>query len=692
MDLVKPKPAAPVESEEDKKKKKKKKKVRAEVVKAKPTALADEEEGAKGKKRKKGRRAEVSEIAVDKAIRETLSEMTDDTATSRAAIKKRKKEKREEEERQILEQIERDKSQLRMTEFVTVGELANMMRVTVAEVIQKVMSLGIMVSINQRLDKDTITLVADEFGFHIDFQHEFASDELRDEADEPEDLKPRAPVVTIMGHVDHGKTSLLDYIRRANVVAGESGGITQHIGAYEVSLPNGKQITFLDTPGHEAFTAMRARGAQVTDIVVLVVAADDSVMPQTIEAISHAQAANVPMIVAINKIDKPDANPDRIKQQLADRGLLVEDYGGKHQVVALSARSGKNVELLLEKILLEAEVLELKANPDRLGRGAVVEAELDKGKGITATVLVQKGTLNVGDAFVCGIWSGRIRAMFDERGGRVEHAKPSQPVQLIGFEGIPQAGDPLIVMNDEREAREISNRRQQLKREQDFRQNRRVTLDDISQQIKTGQVRDLPIIVKADVDGSAEALSDSLMKLSTGEVNVQVIHKAVGGISESDVLLAVASQAIIIGFHVRPNLKARQLAEQEDIDIRLYSIIYDAINDVKNALEGMLAPTVSEEVTSTVEVRDIFKISKVGTIAGCFVREGKINRNSRVRLVRDAIQIFDGTLASLKRFKDDVREVEQGFECGISLENFNDVKVGDVIESYRTVETKRKLD
>ena len=692
MELEKPAPPATTE-EDDKKKKKKKKKVREDTkrVKIAPAPTGEDEE-AKLRKRKKTRRAEVNEVEVAKAIKETLSEMSEDSAASRAAIKRRKKEKREEEQQKILDEIERDKTRIRVTEYVTVGELANLMRVSVAEVIQKIMALGIMVSINQRLDKDTITLVADEFGFQVSFEHEFTADELHDEEDAPESLEPRPPVVTIMGHVDHGKTSLLDYIRRTNVVAGESGGITQHIGAYEVTLDGNKQITFLDTPGHEAFTAMRARGAQVTDIVVLVVAADDAVMPQTLEAISHAQAANVPMIVAINKIDKPEANAERIKQQLAERGLLVEEYGGKAQAVELSARTGLHVEQLMEKILLEAEVLDLKANPNRHARGVVVEAELDKGKGITATVLVQKGTMRIGDSFVCGVRSGRIRAMFDERGQRIESAKPSQPVQAIGFDGIPQAGDAIVVLEDERLARDISIQRQQLKREQDFRQNRRVTLDDISKQIKEGQVRDLPVIVKADVDGSAEALSDSLMKLSTGEVKVHVIHKGVGGISESDVILAVASRAVIIGFHVRPNLKARQLAQQEDIDIRLYSIIYDAINEVRNALEGMLAPTVSEEVTATVDIRETFKISKVGTIAGCYVKDGKITRNNKVRLIRDGIEIFNGTLASLKRFKDDVREVEQGFECGIGLENFNDIKVGDVLESYQQVEVKRKLE
>ena len=695
MEIARPAPAvvAAEESDEDKKKKKKKKKKVREETKKAPgrTPAADEEVEVKGKKRKKSRHAEVNEQEVEKAIRETLAEMTDDSMSARAAIRKKKKKEREEEEQRILEEKERDKMHIRVTEFVSVGELADLMRASVAEVIQKCMSLGIMVSINQRLEKDTIQLVADEFGYTVDFESEFTSDVLSDMEDDETELKPRAPVVTIMGHVDHGKTSLLDYIRSSNVVAGEAGGITQHIGAYEVTLDNGKQITFLDTPGHEAFTAMRARGAQLTDIVVLVVAADDNVMPQTVEAISHAQAAAVPIVIAINKTDKGDANPDRIRQQLSEKGVLVEEWGGKYQAVEISAKTGKNVDQLLERILLEAEVLELKANPDRLARGVVVESELDKGKGIVATVLVQKGSLRIGDAFICGIWSGRARAMFDERGKRVEVAHPSQPVQLIGFDGIPQAGDDLVVLENERETRDISNKRQQLKREQDFRQRRMITLDDISKQIKEGQVKDLPIIVKGDVDGSVEALSDSLMKLSTDEVKVQVIHKGVGGISESDVLLATASRAVIIGFHVRPNLNARRLAETEEVDIRLYNIIYDAINEVKSALEGMLAPSLSEQVLATVEVRDVFKISKIGTIAGCFVQDGKIVRNNKVRLVRDGLVIFDGTIASLKRFKDDVREVEQGFECGISLEGYNDIKVGDTVEAYTIVETKRKL-
>jgi len=688
---LKVKAAPAVESEEDKKKKKKKKKKIREEKRGKEVGKVGEEEDVRARKKKKSRHAEVNEEEVEKAIRATLADMGEEATSTRAVYRKRKKLEREEEEARILEEAEREKTKLRVTEFVSVGELADLMRVPVAEVIQKCMSLGMMVSINQRMDKDTITLVADEFGLQIEFEQEFGSEELVDMEDDPKSLKWRPPVVTIMGHVDHGKTSLLDHIRSANVVAGEAGGITQHIGAYEVTLAAGKQITVLDTPGHEAFTAMRARGAQVTDIVVLVVAADDSVMPQTVEAINHAQAANVPIIIAMNKIDKADANPERIRQQLSEKGVLVEEWGGKYQSVELSARTGKNVEQLLEKILLEADVLDLKANPHRVARGIVIESELDKGKGIVATVLVQKGTLRAGDSFVCGVWSGRVRAMFDERGNRIEAAKPSQPVQVIGYDGIPQAGDAFVVLDDERKARDISTKRQQLKREQDFRQRRMITLDDISKQIKEGQVKDLPIVVKGDVDGSVEALADSLMRLSTQEVKVQVIHKGVGAISESDVLLAAASNAVVVGFHVRPNMNARRLAESENVDIRLYSIIYDAINEVRSALEGMLAPSLSEEVLATVEIRETFKVSKVGTIAGCFVKEGKISRGNKVRLVRDGLVVYEGGIASLKRFKDDVRDVEQGFECGLAIDGFNDIKVGDIVEAFKTVETKRKL-
>jgi len=675
--------------EETKKKKKKKKRVieGAKVVEPEET----EEAARKKKKKKKLRYHEIDEREVEDAIRRTFHMMDETPVSARAVFKRRRKKERLEEEQRMMEEVEKEKKILRVTEFVTVNELANLMQVTAAEVIKKCIELGLMVSINQRLDRDTITLVADEFGLDVHFQDAFAEDVLADIPDPPESLRPRPPVVTIMGHVDHGKTSLLDHIRETNVVAGESGGITQHIGAYEVSLNGNKKITFLDTPGHEAFTAMRARGAQVTDIVVLVVAADDAVMPQTLEAISHAQAANVPIVIAINKIDKADANPDRIRQQLAEKGILVEEWGGKYQSVEISARTGKNVDLLLEKILVEAELLDLKANPNRYARGTIIEAQLDKGKGIVGTVLVQKGTLKLGDPFIAGIYSGRVRAMFDERGNRVEVAPPSTPVQVTGFDGIPQAGDVFVALPSEREAREISLRRQQLKREQDFRQRRKVTLDTLSQEIKEGQVKELKIIVKGDVDGSVEALSDSLMKQSTPEVKVSVLHRGVGAISESDVLLAAASGAVIIGFHVRPNLNARRLAEQEQVDIRLHSIIYDAIKEVRDALEGLLEPERKEEVVATALVRETFKVSKVGTVAGCYVQDGKISRGNKVRLVRDGVVVYEGLIASLKRFKEDVKEVEAGFECGIAFQNFNDFKVGDTIEAYRLVETKRKL-
>ncbi|MEW6061709.1 MAG: translation initiation factor IF-2 [Bacteroidota bacterium] len=708
IELAKPKKAekkadknvvvAPVvsEAEESRKKKKKKKKVPEKGIGIKELLVESEEEVSKKKKKKgKLRPYDIDDEEVQEAIKRTLSEIEggETVISTRAAYRKKKKKEREEQQALLEEARALEATKLRLTEFVTVGEIANLMKVSPAEVIAKCISLGMMVSINQRLDKDTIILLADEFGKQVEFESEFTVDVLEDTPDDPSTLVPRPPVVTIMGHVDHGKTSMLDYIRNTNVVAGEAGGITQHIGAYEVTLPSGKHITFLDTPGHEAFTAMRARGAQLTDIVVLVVAAEDNVMPQTIEAINHAKAANVPIIIAINKIDKPEANPDRIRQQLSEKGVLVEEWGGKYQSVEVSAKTGKNMDLLLEKILLEAEILDLKANPNRPARGAVVEAQVDRGKGIIATVLVQKGTLRVGDAFIAGVWSGKVKAMFDERGNRVEAAPPSTPVQILGFDGIPAAGDQLIVVENERIARDISIRRQQLKREQDFRQVRFVTLDDISQQIQAGvQVKELSIVVKGDVDGSVEALADSLMKLSTNEVKVNVIHKGVGAISESDVVLAAASKAIIVGFHVRPNLNARRLAETEKVDIRLYSIIYDAINEIKNALEGLLAPTVSEEVVATVEVRDTFKVPKVGIVAGCFVVDGKITRNNKVRLIRDGVTVYEGTLASLRRFKDDVKEVEKGFECGIGLENFNDVKVGDIIEAYKMVETKRKLN
>jgi len=684
------KPAVPEIIEEKDAEHKKKKK----VLKAKKKNKAGEdvvEDVIPAKKKKKVKKFEVDKHEVEVAIRKTLLAMDDSGIGDRAILRKKKRKEKAELQERIQEEKELEKKKIKVTEYIAVNELANLMGVSVSDVISKCISLGLMVSINQRLDVETITLIADDFGFEIELVEEFQSEVDADLDDKEEDLQPRPPVVTIMGHVDHGKTSLLDYIRNANVVAGEAGGITQHIGAYKVSIDGGKEITFLDTPGHEAFTAMRARGAKVTDIVVLIVAADDAVMPQTVEAINHAQAANVPIIVAINKIDKPNSNIERIKQQLAEKNILVEDWGGKYQCVEVSAKLGKNIDLLLEKILLEAELLDLKANPNRKARGTIIESQLDKGRGITATVLVQKGTLKIGDPFIAGVTHGRVRAMFDERGKKVLEAPPSTPVLVLGFETPPQAGDTFVAVASEREARETSLKRMQVKREQDHRQVHHITLDEIANQISIGGVKELPIIVKGDVDGSIEALSDALMKLSNQEVSVKVIHKGVGAISEGDVLLAAASKAIIIGFHVRPNTNARKLSETEKVDIRLYNIIYDAINEVKSALEGMLSPVLSEEVVATVEVREVFKVPKVGTVAGCYVLDGKIDRKNKIRLFRDGIAIYEGELSSLKRFKDDVREVEKGFECGIGIANFNDIKVGDIIESYKVIETKKKL-
>ncbi len=667
------------------------KKKKRPKTKKKTTTDIPSDEVTISKKRKRVKRFEIDEKDVKAAIKKTMSSMDDTVVTNRAATRKKKRREREAEEERLEELRTLDKNIIRVNEFIAVSELANLMEVPVGDVISKCIGLGLMVSINQRLDVETITLVADEFGFEVEFQKEYTAEILEDVEDEEGDLQSRPPVVTIMGHVDHGKTSLLDYIRNTNVVAGESGGITQHIGAYRVDIGGGKQITFLDTPGHEAFTAMRARGAQLTDIVVLVIAADDAVMPQTVEALNHAQAAGVPIIIAINKIDKPGSNPDRIKQQMADRNVLVEDWGGKFQSVQLSAKTGLNVDLLLEKIVLEADLLDLKANPNRLTRGAVVEAELDKGRGITGTILVQKGTLRVGDPFVAGIHHGKVRAMFDERGNKVKEAPPSTPVLVLGFEGAPQAGDTFIVLQSEREAREISLKRQQLKRQQDQKQIHHITLDELAKQISIGGVKELALIVKGDVDGSVEALADSLMKLSNQEVIVQVIHKGVGGISESDVLLAAASNAIIVGFHVRPNINARKLAENQKVDIRLYSVIYNAISEVKSALEGLLSPVISEEVTATVEIRDTFKVPKSGTVAGCYVLDGKLARSNKIRLIRDGIVIHEGSIGNLRRFKDDVREVDAGYECGLNIENFNDIKVGDIIEAFKLVETKKTL-
>lgn len=660
--------------------------------KATPGLTAAALAAQKKKQGAKGMRESFSDVDVERKIRETLAGMDYDAAArQRSKIKQRKKDIQNEREMRRIEDIERESSILRVTEFLSTAELANFMGVSPAEIITKCFSLGLMVSINQRLDKETIQLIADDYGYTVEFSSDTDTDIDIDVEDPPESLIQRPPIVTIMGHVDHGKTSLLDYIRNANVVAGEAGGITQHIGAYKVQLPSGKSIAFLDTPGHEAFTAMRARGAQVTDIVILVVAADDNVMPQTLEAISHAQAANVPMVVAINKIDKEEARPDNIRQQLATNGVLVEEWGGKFQCVEVSAKRGLNVDTLLEKIALEAELLELKANPDRFARGTVIEAHVDKGKGNVATVMVQKGTLNIGDAFLCGQFFGRVRAMYDERGNRIASAGPSTPAQITGFDGLPEAGDIMIESDDEALLRDTATKRQILRREQQLRQVRHITLDDISNQISQGGVKELRLIIKTDVSGSLEALTDSLLKLSRDEVKVNIIYRAVGALSESDIMLASASNAVVVGFQVVLPTSVRKVAEREQVDVRLYSIIYDAINEVKLALEGMLSPDIKEEITSKVEVRHIFKSSKVGQVAGSYVLSGTITRNDKIRILRNGFEIFKGTLQSLKHIKDDVKEMKQGFECGITISGFNDYEVGDIIESYKQIEVKRKL-
>ena len=636
-------------------------------------------------------RPEVSDEEVSKQVKDTLARLTAKGAKSKSA--KYRKDKRDAVAERMNEEFEREeqeRSTLKVTEFVTVSELATMMNVSPTQVITACMNLGLMVSINQRLDAEALVVVAEEFGYKVEFVSVEIQEAINDEGeDKEEDLVPRPPIVTVMGHVDHGKTSLLDNIRKTNVIEGEAGGITQHIGAYSVVL-NGQKITFLDTPGHEAFTAMRARGAAVTDVAIIIVAADDSVMPQTVEAINHAQAAGVPMVFAINKIDKPNANPDHIKEQLSQMNYLVESWGGKYQDQEVSAKKGLNLDKLLEKVLLEAEMLDLKANPDKKAQGTVIESTLDKGRGYVSTILVQSGTLHVGDVILSGTYTGRVKAMFNENGKKVESAGPSTPVQVLGLNGAPQAGDTFNVMEDDRSAREIANKREQLQRMQGIMTQKHVTLDEIGRRIAIGSFKELNIIVKGDVDGSIEAMSGSLIKLSKETVQVNVIHAAVGQISESDVLLAAASNAIIVGFQVRPSAAARKLAEKEEIEIRLYSIIYDAINDIKDAIEGMLEPVMKEEIVASVEVLEIFKISKVGTVAGCIVREGKLQRNTPIRVIRDGIVIYTGKLGSLKRFKDDVKEVTAGQDCGLNIESFNDIRVGDIVEGYEQVEVKRK--
>ncbi len=702
----KQKQTKPEESEKPKSKKKRRKRIHKEPVvlkgkdqdkdkkeKDKGKATSDRKGQQRPQKRhKRQARKEVNEEDVQKQIKETLARLTSSKQKSKAA--KHRKVKREQASKKMQEEAEeheKSKNLLKVTEFVSVSELATLMDVPATDVISACMNLGLFVAINQRLDAETISIVADEFGYDVEFVSIELQENFEEEEEELEDTDPRAPIVTVMGHVDHGKTSLLDYIRKANVIAGEAGGITQHIGAYSVTLENGKEITFLDTPGHQAFTAMRARGAKVTDVAIIVVAADDNVMPQTVEAINHAQAAGVPIVFAINKIDKPGANPEKIKEELGNMNLLVEEWGGKYQSQDISAKHGKNIEELLEKVLLEAELLELKANGKKKATGSVIESSLDRGRGYVATLLVQNGTMKIGDVILAGSHSGKVKAMYNERNQRVDEAGPSDPVIVLGLDGAPQAGDNFNVLANEREARDIANKREQLQREQGLRAKKHITLDEIGRRIAIGNFQELKVVIKGDVDGSVEALADSLIKLSTEQIQVNVIHKGVGQISETDVNLAAASNAVIIGFQVRPSLSARKLAENEGIDIRLYSIIYDAINELRDAMEGMLSPEVKEEITGTAEIRETFKISKVGTVAGCMVTEGKIFRNSKVRVIRDGIVVYTGDLGSLKRFKEDVKEVKHNFECGLNIENFNDIKVGDIIEAFQEKMVKQTL-
>ena len=687
------KPVASSEDSDVREHKKRRKRIRKEIehvdVKGKEKPGARKE---KGRKRKRVTRPEVNEEDVQRQIKDTLAKLTSKGAKSRTS--KYRREKRDAAQQKLQEeseQLAQQKNVLKVTEFVSVNELANMMNVPATEVIQTCMNLGLFVSINQRLDAETMAMVADEFGFKVEFVSVDLVESFIEDEEDPETMIPRSPIVTVMGHVDHGKTKLLDVVRHANVVAGEAGGITQHIGAYGVELEDGRRITFLDTPGHEAFTAMRARGAQVTDVAIIVVAADDGVMPQTVEAINHAAAAGVPIVFAINKIDKPTANTEKIKEELANMNYMVEDWGGKYQSQEISAKNNINIEELLEKVLLEAELLELKANPNKRARGTIVESTLDRGRGNVATILVESGTLKIGDLVLAGQYYGHVKAMFNERGKKITEAGPSTPALILGLNGAPQAGESFHVMESDKEAKEIAGKREQLQREQELRTTKHITLDEIGRRIAIGNFQELNVIVKGDMDGSVEALSDSLIKLSTEEIQVNIKHKAVGQISESDILLAAASNAIVIGFQVRPSLSARKVAEKEQIDIRLYSVIYDAIEEVKAAMEGMLSPEIREEIIGSLEVLEIFKIVRLGTIAGCIVREGKIKRSSKVRLIRDGIVIYSGELGSLKRYKDDVKEVASGLECGLNIENFNDIKVGDVVEAYEETEMKKSL-
>ena len=680
-------------SGEESKRKRKRKRIKKDFkVNTTPTASPDKPKLKEKKVFKKERvKPEVTDEEIQKQIKETLARLSGQGKSKASKYRRQKRENASQQVQDNFDRQEEEKRIIKVTEFVTANELATMMNVSVTQIISTCMSLGLFVSINQRMDAETLSIVAEEFGYKVEFVSVDVQEAIKENIDKPEDLIPRHPIVTVMGHVDHGKTSLLDHIRNANVIAGEAGGITQHIGAYEVTLESGKKITFLDTPGHEAFTAMRARGAQVTDIVIIVVAADDSVMPQTIEAINHATAAGVPIVFAINKVDKPNANPEKIKEQLANLNFLVEDWGGKFQSQEISAKKSLNLDLLLDKVLLEAELLDLKANPAKNALGTIIESSLDKGRGYVATVLVQSGTLKVGDMVLAGCTYGRVKAMFNERSQPIKEAGPSTPVLLLGLNGAPQAGDKFNVMSDEHEVKGIAVKRLQLQREQGLRTQKHITLDEIGRRIAIGDFKELNLIIKGDVDGSIEALTDALLKQSTEQVMVNVIHKSVGQITESDVLLASASNAIIIGFQVRPSLSARKLAEQEQIDIRLYSVIYNAINELRSAIEGMLAPDIEEKITSNIEIREVFKITKVGSIAGCMVLDGKITRNTKIRLIRDGIVIHTGLLESLKRFKDDVREVNSGYECGLNILNFNDIKVGDIVEGFEEIEVKRKL-
>ena len=666
-----------------------KRKRRRKRKKPTPAVVGDNKAGVKKDPKKK--KEEPSEKEVQEIIKATLADLNKKAGRTRQRLRRQKRDDdakvRAIEEQKMLD----DESVIEVTEFITANEFANLINVPVTEIITKCMELGLFVSINQRLEADVLSLIAEEYGFEIKFVDIAETDLEEGDEEDLEDSTPRPPIITVMGHVDHGKTSLLDYVRKTNVIAGEAGGITQHIGAYEVTIANGRSITFLDTPGHEAFTAMRARGAKATDVAIIVIAADDAVMPQTKEAINHAQAAGVPMVFAFNKMDKAHANAEKIKEQLAQLNILVEDWGGKFQSQDISAKSGMGIDELLEKVLVESDLLELKANPDKRARGTVIEAKLDKGRGITATLLVQNGTLKIGDTIVAGYHFGKVKALMDERGNRVTSAGPSTPVQVLGLQGAPQAGDKFMEYDSERRAKEIAYKRAELFREQEMRQNKHITLDEIARRKAIGDFKELNIILKGDVDGSIEALSDSLLKLSTEEVQVNIVHRAVGQISESDVLLATASEAIIIGFQVRPSTQARKMAENEGIDIRLYSIIYDTINDVRDALEGLLSPEIKEEIMGTAEIREVFKVTRVGTVAGCMVTNGIINRGDPIRLIREGIVIYEAKLASLKRFKDDVKEVRTGFECGMQIENYNNIEVGDVVESYRESEVKRKL-